>query len=274
MKKIFIILLAFISTSVFAQNSWDNWKPYSSESYYDVEKKQTSTEDSIEYTIFKPKFYVSKLQNRFISVDPLADKTPSWTPYHYTHNNSINMIDPDGRFAIIDDFLVGFVTGLVSGEGLGGAWDRGSTYADNSMQMWSSFGRGDFGQVVSKFTWELPQQLAGVVGGHVNNMIGNIQSISHSDGATLIETQADHWGGYTLGSIITADYGTKVGRQLFMHEYGHYMQSQRIGPAYLFGVGIPSLGSAIIDPYNHNKFYTERWANNLARNKYGSKFKW
>ena len=28
---------------------------------------------------------------------------------------------------------------------------------------------------------------------------------------------------------------------MFMHEYGHYLQSQEYGPAYLFNVGIPSL---------------------------------
>ena len=34
-----------------------------------------------------------------MSVDPLASEFPSWTPYHFVHNNPINMIDPDGRSA-------------------------------------------------------------------------------------------------------------------------------------------------------------------------------
>lgn len=35
----------------------------------------------------------------FISVDPLAEKYPSWTPYHYVHNNPINLVDPTGMEA-------------------------------------------------------------------------------------------------------------------------------------------------------------------------------
>ncbi len=33
---------------------------------------------------------------RFLSVNPLADKMPSWNPYHYTFNNPINLVDSLG----------------------------------------------------------------------------------------------------------------------------------------------------------------------------------
>lgn len=32
-------------------------------------------------------------------VDPLAEKYPGWTPYHYVHNNPVNMVDPTGMEA-------------------------------------------------------------------------------------------------------------------------------------------------------------------------------
>lgn len=38
-----------------------------------------------------------KVVQRFLRVDPLADQFPGWSPYNYTLNNPINLIDPDGR---------------------------------------------------------------------------------------------------------------------------------------------------------------------------------
>src|SRR5690606_9413014 len=35
----------------------------------------------------------------FVNVDPLAEQFVGWTPYHYVHNNPINLIDPTGMSA-------------------------------------------------------------------------------------------------------------------------------------------------------------------------------
>lgn len=91
--------------------------------------------------------------------------------------------------------------------------------------------------------------------------------------------------GITIGNYINIDMPGRINKdniidyvkddQLFMHEYGHYIQSQRWGPLFLLAVGLPSLVSASFDrripndPYNastHDYFWTEYHANrNAAR---------
>ena len=58
---------------------------------------------------------------------------------------------------------------------------------------------------------------------------------------------------------------------LYMHEYGHYLQSQRFGFCYLYKIGIPSLISSTLDidldyaPYHlHNLTSMETDANKRA----------
>jgi len=43
--------------------------------------------------------YYDPTMSIFLSVDPLAEDFPGWTPYHYVHNNPINMVDPTGMSA-------------------------------------------------------------------------------------------------------------------------------------------------------------------------------
>jgi RHS repeat-associated protein len=64
---------------------------------YKFTEKERDTETGYDY--FGARFYDSRL-GRWLSVDPLADKYPGWSPYNYCLNNPLKYVDPDGRFAV------------------------------------------------------------------------------------------------------------------------------------------------------------------------------
>ena len=49
------------------------------------------------YSYFGARYYDSELSGLFLSVDPMADKYPIISPYHYCHWNPIRLVDPDGQ---------------------------------------------------------------------------------------------------------------------------------------------------------------------------------
>ncbi len=127
MRQIFIFtLFVLFATTLYAQDGWDNWKPYSSESYYDIQKESSQKVQSESYDVYKPKFYVTKMQNRFLSVDKLADQYPSVTPYHYVLNNPMRFIDPTGMWVASYDS---------SGNVVSVTYEEGDTYEDLYSQL-------------------------------------------------------------------------------------------------------------------------------------------
>lgn len=47
-------------------------------------------------TIFAGRYYDSRT-GRWLTVDPKADKYPSWSPYNYCQNNPLKNVDPNGE---------------------------------------------------------------------------------------------------------------------------------------------------------------------------------
>jgi RHS repeat-associated protein len=60
---------------------------------YMYNSKEGDVETGYDYYGFR--FYDTEI-NRFVSVDPLADKFPALTPYQYASNNPVLNIDLDG----------------------------------------------------------------------------------------------------------------------------------------------------------------------------------
>ena len=48
------------------------------------------------FSYFGARYYDSDLSGLFLSVDPMADKYPSLSPYAYCAWNPVKLVDPDG----------------------------------------------------------------------------------------------------------------------------------------------------------------------------------
>jgi RHS repeat-associated protein len=62
-------------------------------------------DESTGYYYYGARYYDPAI-SIFLSVDPLAEKFPDYTPYNYTLNNPIMFIDPDGRSPIVPDKII------------------------------------------------------------------------------------------------------------------------------------------------------------------------
>jgi hypothetical protein len=187
-------------------------------------------------------------------------------PYGYG-GDPVNFVDPNGEWAFFDSFIVSFTVELFrSGFDFGSAWDKGVNSGWNDIKLWGGRFQGDFGDFLSRNTWEKSQNDLGFFINQTLNMFGLVEDVDYYRDATLVETTFSGWGAFTLGTFITAQGGTEVGDPLFQHEYGHTYQSSILGPFYFMVIAVPSLISASINDYDgHNKFYTESWANYYSR---------
>lgn len=116
----------------------------------------------------------------------------------------------------------------------------------------------------------MPQTIVGTGYTTVSNWAWQVDKVDYWGGATVSSGQ--NWGlgagaAVTLSNYITGGRNLKAdpNNSLFQHEYGHYLQSQSMGWAYLPRVGIPSLMSTMnYDDGNHDFQLYEQDANRRA----------
>jgi RHS repeat-associated protein len=229
---------------------------------------------------------------RFFSPDPQVQNpfsTQGFNRYSYCGNNPVMYTDPNGEFFIIDSWILGFIHGFFStgNNRWEAAWNTANRIASNDLKLWGGLfitdpNKSFFGQVweiVSRFTWQAPQTLAGFTLSQFANASewigftnGGIQSIDYLYGATVVTYNVGGWGAVTLGSYINGDNNLKAdpNNYLFQHEYGHYIQSQNFGIVYLSRYGIPS-GLNCMGHKNHNYHPAEQDAN-IRAFKYFNKY--
>jgi hypothetical protein len=133
-------------------------------------------------------------------------------------------------------------------------------------------------QIISHFSWELPQQLLGFLMGLYLLMRGTLNRSDHFfKGVLFIETSSFGTDvGISLGNIVI--HGPDTAGALKQHEFGHCIQSRILGPFYLLLIGIPSFmwATALTTGWkygyflkaDYDAFFIERSATNLGC-KYG-----
>lgn len=230
------------------------------------------------------------LLGRFLSPDPyvqMPENSQSFNRYSYCLNNPLLYTDEDGEFFLAA--AIGFWKGIFTGKNpIKTAWKSVKNEAKIygglfTVDKTNNFWKGTL-ELLSRFTWQLPQTAIGEYFSLAKNTIGLVDDVEYFRGATyVINEHSTEDKGITLGSYINInDRGGKpvnaLGKfdplldDLYLHEYGHYLQSQEYGWGYLFNVGLPSLFSAKkskpIDGYapltTHKLKWYERHANEKA----------
>jgi hypothetical protein len=108
--------------------------------------------------------------------------------------------------------------------------------------IWLGLFKGSAKQILSRFTWEILQTIIGLLSAHAANLIRDVKKVEFAEGSTIL--LGGGWrGSVSFGTYILLYPGhtSGAGNMLFMHEFGHTLQSRISGPLYLFKYGIPSL---------------------------------
>jgi RHS repeat-associated protein len=150
----------------------------------------------------------------------------------------------------------------------------GNYYIDENAGFWEGVGQG-----FSRHTRESLQTTIGHGYSQVRNLVGIVDRVDFMAGATYATAEQSGKGnGVTLGNYININIKEKIGEDfdnwvisnpLYMHEYGHTIDSREYGQLYLFTIGWSSLNSArtsrdVAGRNNHKWFWTELRANNHA----------
>ena len=138
------------------------------------------------YYYYSARYYDPRMA-RFLGVDPLAGDFPSWTPYHYVHNNPLRYIDPTGmRAEETDDWVYGASRGIywdekatsqsTTKEGEVYLGDGFATVSDNGLQTnYNSDGSFDHNS-----TGENVLKVATVTGGRINNNDNSLSKVNQA----------------------------------------------------------------------------------------------
>ncbi len=201
------------------------------------------------------------------SPDPFVQMpymTQNFNRYSYALNNPMTYNDPDGKFFVtalmgIFDFYSnlfkhGFNVSQYS-------WKKTRNAFNIDMGMF----RGNFKQILGKWTLGVVTSIVGTAMAHGLNAIGKVDQVTELDGMLALSGVVDG-AAFTIGhySFGPDHYKASWADSLFPHEYGHYVQSRFMGPTYPFVIGIPSVISNRFFGSKHEEQWFERNATNFG----------
>lgn len=202
---------------------------------------------------------------RFISPDPYVqqpDCSQNFNRYSYCLNNPMKYTDENGEFFLL--------TGIIAiGNTISNVFRHGLNFSQytwnatvNSFKLDLGMFKGNVFQVLNKWTWGFVNSVVGYTVAQTLNVLGQIKYITDLDGMLAISgpMYSNKGKAFTIAhySFGPRHYKADWRDHLFVHEYGHYMQAQRMGIGFVYIVGIPSLLSAA-QITTGDMTHSERW---------------
>lgn len=213
---------------------------------------------------------------RFLSPDPYiqdGETTQNFNRYSYCLNNPLKYKDENGEFflftifnAVTDFFGNMFKHGFNVSQY---SWKR----TVNAWKIDMGMFKGNFGQVLNKWTYGIFNSLVGNIVSQVYNTVGKVDDVTYLDGMAALSGATHGNSAMTIGhySLGPENYQASWTDNLFVHEYGHYIQSQQMGFWFFPIVALPSIASAAFTSYWSGMKHRDRWFEVDASNK-GAKY--
>jgi hypothetical protein len=161
-----------------------------------------------------------------MNVDPLAEQAPNWTPYHYVHNNPMNLVDPTGMSAEETDKKSSWFSR---------AWSSVKSLFSSTPKAEVSVGSPEFQGYLEDEATPNQTTISDNLVSFVADFTGGSQAFqihqeamnlsAHSDGTT-------DWGGYAAYSLmmekVTNPGNLEIGRNLFGRSFGNLKTSSGV----------------------------------------------
>ena len=214
--------------------------------------------------------------HRFLQPDNYVQdpfNTQNFNRYGYCLNNPLVYVDENGEFLLGTIFTHMWET--VENVFTHGVNFHHYSYekTERAWEIDKGMFTGDFGQILNKWTWGAVNTLAGNFLGQELNRWGLVNGVSHLDGAVALSGVNSEGRAFTIGNYIFGPDNFKADWRdhLFVHEYGHYIQSQYFGAFYLPIVATTSLGSAMgIGGNDHSTRWFEVQASKMGAEHFDS----